>query len=314
MNPPAIKKLRHDLSLTQTEFANKIGVTSSAVSNWESGKTSPRKPALAALKGLKNGALEKARAEKTKTSPARKRPARQAGYGPWLSEKRDKQGLSRVELAELSGVSVQAIEKIEIGITPNPREETKAKLGAALEAKSKPPEMTYGSWLLSKRLAAQMTPLELADRAGVSKPAVDNLESGQTVKPQEATREKLEALLGKPPKRLIKAMDSDSMIGGVGRLLDFDPWEKNSWPKVPGVYVLYDIAERPTYIGKSENKISQRIHDHHSRNWFARPFVQSGSYVKVTDKALCKRLEQTLIRFLKSNAIVNKQDRVTGKE
>ena len=97
-------------------------------------------------------------------------------------------------------------------------------------------------------------------------------------------------------------------------MLDFDPWEKNSWPKVPGVYVLYDIAERPTYIGKSENKISQRIHDHHSRNWFARPFVQSGSYVKVTDKALCKRLEQTLIRFLKSNAIVNKQDRVTGKE
>jgi DNA-binding XRE family transcriptional regulator len=39
--PEAIKKIRHKMILTQTEFAKMLGVSFGAVNRWESGKYEP---------------------------------------------------------------------------------------------------------------------------------------------------------------------------------------------------------------------------------------------------------------------------------
>ncbi len=78
-------------------------------------------------------------------------------------------------------------------------------------------------------------------------------------------------------------------------------------PEDAGVYVFYDISDRPIYVGQSKNIRARISGDHTTRFWFKAPIVQSGAYVKIDDEDLRKRIEAVLIRFLKSNAVLNKQ-------
>jgi hypothetical protein len=41
--------------------------------------------------------------------------------------------------------------------------------------------------------------------------------------------------------------------------------------------------------------------------WFKSPIVEKGAYVHIKDSKLRHQVEQILIKFLKSNAVLNKQ-------
>jgi putative transcriptional regulator len=47
-----IRELRHNLNMTQENFAHEIGVTFATVNRWENGKTQPNKVAQKVLKQL----------------------------------------------------------------------------------------------------------------------------------------------------------------------------------------------------------------------------------------------------------------------
>jgi hypothetical protein len=53
--------------------------------------------------------------------------------------------------------------------------------------------------------------------------------------------------------------------------------------------------------------IADRIRGHHDRFWFKQPIVQGAAYIPVKDKKLRRQIETVLIKFLKNNAILNKQ-------
>jgi hypothetical protein len=57
-------------------------------------------------------------------------------------------------------------------------------------------------------------------------------------------------------------------------------------------------------MGKS---IANHISDHQDKFWFERPIVERAAYVPVKDEKLRRQVETVLIKFLKSNAIINKQ-------
>ena len=95
-------------------------------------------------------------------------------------------------------------------------------------------------------------------------------------------------------------------LSGVGELIDFDPHDPGQHPALSGVYVLYDISERPLYVGQGR-AIDKRIRDHNDKFWFRSPIVETASYVQIDDKELRERVEAVLIKFLKSNAVINKK-------
>ena len=97
----------------------------------------------------------------------------------------------------------------------------------------------------------------------------------------------------------------EATIKDVGELIDFDPHDDEDLPSFPGIYVLYDISERPIYVGQGE--IKRRIRDHRDKFWFKPPIVETGAYVRIDERALREKVETILIRFLKSNAVINKQ-------
>ena len=170
------------------------------------------------------------------------------------------------------------------------------------------PSEGYGEWLSSNRLDQGLSRAGLASRAGVSVPQIFNIETGRTSNPRSATRKKLEEALGtRAPELLVEAVEQEAEIEGVGQFVDFDPADESDFPREPGVYVFYDISDRPIYVGESQD-IRKRIKsDHIEKFWYRTPIVEKASFVKVEDQTLRRQLENTLIKFLKSNAVINRR-------
>jgi transcriptional regulator with XRE-family HTH domain len=165
----------------------------------------------------------------------------------------------------------------------------------------------YGRWLEGERVKAGLSVPELAEKAGVSAMAIYNIESGRSVNPRSETRDALQGALNMDaPAELVELAEESSDIEGLGALTDFDPHDKSDRPTLPGVYVFYDVSDRPIYVGKAE-QIAKRVKEHEDKFWFKRPIVNNAAYVEISDKTLRHQVEQVLIKFLKSNAVINKQ-------
>jgi transcriptional regulator with XRE-family HTH domain len=170
-----------------------------------------------------------------------------------------------------------------------------------------PSASSYGAWVKEARLRLGLTMSELARRVGLSHVAILKIESGKIKNPRTETREKIElALKQAPSQATIDQAKIESAIEGLGYLEDFDPYDLETVPSAPGVYVFYDVSERPVYVGQSVN-LRRRINSHKDRFWFKPPIVYSGSFIKVLDGILRNQIEQLLIKFLRSNAVLNQQ-------
>ena len=166
----------------------------------------------------------------------------------------------------------------------------------------------YGDWLRRMLDDKKLTAGDLAEKSGVSAPQIYNIIAGRSRNPQQKTRERLEATLGAKPKGEAKPVEVS--IPGMGDLTDFDPHDETLLPDVPGVYVFYDITDRPVYVGKAvkgQRTIRVRVREHYEKFWFKRPIVDNAAYIEIGDEELCKSVEKALIKFLKSNAVLNKQ-------
>lgn len=237
--------------------------------------------------------------------------------GSEIKNARVRVGLTQTELAERLGVAQTAVSAWELGksqpradklgglarvlglrtIEPSPDEEFDAPSGSS----------AFGEWLSRTRNEKKLTRHNLAALSEVSHAQIWNIENGQTLNPRAATRERLErALQAHAPQEAVEQTERDAEIPNVGHLTDFNPHDANDLPSEPGVYVLYDISERPIYVGESA-EISSRIRDHADKFWFKPPIVETASYVRIDNKRLRGQVEQTMIKFLKSNAVVNQK-------
>lgn len=165
----------------------------------------------------------------------------------------------------------------------------------------------FGRWLYETRTKKNLTVGQLAEKAGVSFVQIYNIEAGRSQNPREGTRNRLIAALGqKPEDSVVVATEKGASIEDVGEFVDFDPHDDTDLPEEPGIYVFYDISDRPVYVGQSQS-IRQRIrNDHTTRFWFKQPFVQAAAYVRIEDQALRKKIEKIMIKFMRSTAVVNR--------
>jgi transcriptional regulator with XRE-family HTH domain len=239
-------------------------------------------------------------------------------FGELLKSARIRAGLTQHQLAEKTGGHQSVISHWETGRS-SPSADDRRKLDEVLDLGTSGPEVAadefatdgttspFGGWLRKTRESKGLTVWELADAAGVSAPAIYNLESGRTQNPQAATRLRLtNALETTPDAEIVEQTETDATILDVGVLTDFDPYATEDLPRVGGVYVFYDVSERPIYVGESDN-IRRRVGDHSDKFWFKAPIVETAAYVQIDDVRLRKQVEATMIKFLKSNAVINKQ-------
>lgn len=182
-------------------------------------------------------------------------------------------------------------------------------MGREAEGNEWEKNVSYGEWLRKKREEKGWSQLVLAEKSGVSQPQISNLEAERSLNPQARTRERLEKTLGaETPREVVEQAEKEEAVAGIGSLTDFDPYDEESLPDCPGVYVFYDVTDRPVYVGKAVKRaIRNRVKEHNDRFWFKRPIVDRASFIEIKDEKVCSQVEQVLIKFLKSNALFNKQ-------
>jgi transcriptional regulator with XRE-family HTH domain len=168
----------------------------------------------------------------------------------------------------------------------------------------------FGLWLRETRGQKGLSVPQLAETAQVSAPTIYNIESGRSRRIQEKTQKKLVKALGERLPQSVSADDKweeeEDDVPGIGAMISFDPHDEVNLPTKAGIYVLYDISERPIYIGQSR-RINKRIRDHSDKFWFKRPIVDNAAYIEIQDENLRVQVERILINFLKSNAVINIQ-------
>jgi len=226
-----------------------------------------------------------------------------------LKDARIQTGWSQKELADKIEVSQGTISNWENGKGEPNANQLKA-LHAVLDLghdKTGVDVSPLAAWLTKARSEKGWSVPELAHKAGLTPPAVYRIESGGTRNLRGSTREKLVRLLGPMPGETATAVSEEAEIEGLGALEDFDPHDDDERPHEPGIYVFYDVSERPIYVGEGGN-VRSRIRDHDEKFWFKRPIVESASWIKIADATLRKQIETLLIKFLKSNAVINKQN------
>lgn len=228
-----------------------------------------------------------------------------------LRELRIATGLLQGELAEKLGVTQATVSNWEHakGGPSKGQERTLATvldLGSA--ANGAAGASPLAAWLAKARLAKGWSIPELAYHADLTPPAVYRIESGVTRNLREATRQKLEKALGSQvPEDTAAEVAEEAKVQGLGSLEDFDPHADSERPTEPGIYVLYDISERPIYVGEGKN-VRRRLKDHEDKFWFKRPIVETASWIRISDDMLRGQIETLMIKFLKSNAVINKQN------
>lgn len=214
--------------------------------------------------------------------------------------------LTQNQLAEKLGVWQAQVSAWETGkvAVGEEHQRTLARLfGKSEGAVSNP----FGDWLKRERERRNWTVQELATTSDVSAPAIYNIEAGRISNPRQATKDRLSKALNiEVPSDVSELVQTDSEIKGLGIFTDFDPHSKEDLPTAAGIYVLYDVSERPVYVGQGKS-IGVRIKDHHEKFWFKHPIVDTASYIEVKEPNLREQIESLLIKFLKSNAVLNKQ-------
>jgi transcriptional regulator with XRE-family HTH domain len=200
-------------------------------------------------------------------------PQMSKAFGKRLKRARLSEGLSQVELADKLGVTQPAVSNWEAG-TIKPKQEQVKKLERVLGNLQAPksangevegiqfPTGAFGAWLTKARNEAGMSVPELAEASGISAVAVYNIESRKSLNPRAETRKRLaKALKIEVPEEVQQEATEAQEITGLGPLTDFDPHNRRDLPSASGVYVFYDVSDRPVYVGKSQN-IAKRVQEH----------------------------------------------------
>jgi transcriptional regulator with XRE-family HTH domain len=197
-------------------------------------------------------------------------------FGERLKRARIRSAMTQAELGEKVGVSQALISQWEKG-NSEPSKQQKEKLkkilggwaaGKSTDEANGATEVSPGAlsaWLNRTRNLKNLSPPELAEMAGLSVVSIYNIESGRISNPRDETIKKLErALKSTLSTETKEEIREEAEIEGLGEFIEFDPHNDNDLPSAPGIYMLYDISERPIYVGQGAD-IRNRIKSHQEK-------------------------------------------------
>jgi ribosome-binding protein aMBF1 (putative translation factor) len=173
---------------------------------------------------------------------------------------------------------------------------------AAKKAPARAPE-TVAAWLSQQRQGARLAVEALAKQTGLRTSTVGSIEDGKAPWPRKRTRKKLEKVLGALPALTAARAKERARVDGFGVLTDFNPHDPEDHPKTGGVFVLYDGASRPVYVGQSKS-VRKRVEGLAAEAWFKAPTVEQAAFLEVEEKPLREALESLLVRTLRGALLV----------
>lgn len=164
----------------------------------------------------------------------------------------------------------------------------------------------FGHWLQTEMEKKGLKIPDLAQRTGLTYTGIWNIVKGNTVSPRSETRDKLAAALNEAIPAAVQSEIAEQSTPLPGyEWTDFTPSDLETVPQLAGVYVFYDVTDRPVYVGKSSTNVRTRVRDHMTRFWFNAPLVVRGAFLAIPDPDMCLKIETILIKFLGKHALLN---------
>jgi transcriptional regulator with XRE-family HTH domain len=172
---------------------------------------------------------------------------------------------------------------------------------------TKEDEYSFADWLNDQMQEKKLSIKEVSEKSGITYVGIWNIVNGYTWSPRSETRRKIaKAINVAVPKDVEAVSEAEATLMSDFKWAPYDPYELDKIPARPGVYVIYDITDRPVYVGQSGKSVRSRIKDHYSRFWYKDPLVKRLSVVELSDPKLCRQIENILISFLGTHAVLNK--------
>ncbi|WP_336799489.1 hypothetical protein [Kaistia sp. MMO-174] len=167
-------------------------------------------------------------------------------------------------------------------------------------------QSAFGEWLNTEMSAKGIRIQDLVARTGITYTGIWNIVKGNTASPKKETRDRLAAALNEAiPEAIQTEIAEQSMPIAGYDWVDFTPSDLETVPEQSGVYVFYDVTDRPVYVGKSSKNVRTRVKDHKTRFWFQAPLVVRGAFLAIPDPDMCLKIETVLIKFLGKHALLN---------
>lgn len=330
-----ISAARERAGLSQAELAEKLGVTGATISNWENRASEPRDEqrdrALAWVQQTENGAAAGGLATTADSEVTKPAPIDAVSNSSDLTSLRQiYEHWPQSRIAEALSVSQATVSNwLRTGNVSAKYSETLLRLRTELtqqtagkaEAPPRAPEVRteetpYADWLRTELARQGINAVELAQRSGVHVNTILALLEGQTEKPQQRTRLRIEKALrttGAPQPEAAAEQDTWYYIN-----LGWTKDEIDQVPEEPGVYIIHDRLGRPAYIGvahKGAGGIRARLRKHDELRWTSdRRVASSFSYALSArmpsgdPSQLAKALEKLLIKFMGNAILINEKD------
>jgi transcriptional regulator with XRE-family HTH domain len=333
-----VREARERAELSQAELAAKLGVSGATISNWENRVTEPwdeqRERVLEWVAKVEKGGIRRPKRPNVSDlgddDPDDPEPDRKQVREAHRALRNVYEYWPQARIAEALNVSqatvsnwlrsssiaskyLEAIRKLENELAQGSPQSAD---GHATAVAPRSDETPYADWLRAELEQQDTNAVELAQRSGVNVNTILNLLEGRTEKPQQRTRQRIEAALPvKPSSEQTEAAGSDPWYY-IG--LDWSADEIDQVPDEPGVYIIHDRLGRPAYIGvayKGKGGIRARLRKHNELRWtsdnrVARSFsyALSGRMPNSDPSQLAKSLEKLLIKFMGNAILINERE------
>ena len=247
-------------------------------------------------------------------------------FGAWLTSELENVGLSGYALAKHAGCDPKTVSMICKGEIKNPSEtmmerlrtsidEIKSGITNQISDKDKTDAIDFSEWLRLHMEAKSLNRNQLAKLAGCHHTTLTAILNRRIENPSNEMMEKLRnALEEEIPQKVADIIKKKKIFENKQDVWDdFNPHDHDSIPNKPGVYALFSPTNVVMYVGKAQN-VRSRIASHREKKWFLEDIIEYGMLFYSDDPDDRTRIEDILIKFLRSNAWLNKAGRYKPKK
>lgn len=245
-------------------------------------------------------------------------------FGTWLRNELEGLGITGYALSKHAGCDPKTITMICRGEIKSPSEKMMERLRNALdEIKSGVPNpeefveeenLDFSEWLKLQLEAKSLSVNRLSKLAGCHPTTISSILNRRIENPSNEMMEKIRIALEEEIPQVVAENLSEKKKYGNKRDVwdDFNPHDHDSIPNKPGVYALFSPTNVVLYVGKAQN-VRSRIASHREKKWFLEDIIEYGMLFYSDDENERKKIEDILIKFLRTNAWLNKAGRYKPK-
>ena len=176
------------------------------------------------------------------------------------------------------------------------------------------PSVDFSAWLGLQMEAKSLTAQQLAKIVGCHPTTVSSILARRIENPSNEMMAKIRLALNEEvPASIVRELhELKSFADKEDVWDDFNPHDHDSIPNKPGVYALFSPTDAVMYVGMAKN-VRSRISNHRDKKWFLPEIIEYGMLFYSDDENERKKIEDILIKFLRTRAWLNKSGRYRPK-